>query len=332
MQREEMKQEIESRIDYSIVIPVYFNEGLLTETFRNIHREVLTKSPDRNGEVIFIDDGSGDGSLGELMRIQAEHPECVAIIKLTRNFGQVNALYAGFAHARGKCVIAISADGQDPPGLMNDMLRAHFEEGYEIVSCERQGRDESLYRILTSKFFYSIMKKICFPDMPLGGFDYVLLGKQVVNAILRNPDAHPFLQGQILWTGFRKKFIGYRRLERKSGKSRWTFGKKLTYMIDGVMGYSFLPIRLISVSGIVIASLGFLYALLIFILKLFGGIPVEGWAPIMIVMLLMGGFNMVMLGVVGEYLWRTLAQVRNRDPYIIEKVYERTTVNDRLPK
>jgi dolichol-phosphate mannosyltransferase len=213
---------------------------------------------------------------------------------------------------------------------MNDMLRAHFEEGYEIVSCERQGRDESLYRILTSKFFYSIMKKICFPDMPLGGFDYVLLGKQVVNAILRNPDAHPFLQGQILWTGFRRKFIGYRRLERKLGKSRWTFGKKLTYMIDGVMGYSFLPIRLISVSGIVIASLGFLYALLIFVLKLFGGIPVEGWAPIMIVMLLMGGFNMVMLGVVGEYLWRTLAQVRNRDQYIIERIYDKTSDDARL--
>jgi dolichol-phosphate mannosyltransferase len=205
---------------------------------------------------------------------------------------------------------------------MNDMLKAHFEEGYEIVAGERSGRDESAYRIVTSRIFYALMRKLSFPNLPRGGFDYVLLSRRVVNLLLKNREAHAFFQGQILWTGFRPKFIPYFRKEREVGISRWSFGRKLTYLIDGTMGYSFFPIRFISIMGVLFAFLGFLYAVLIFVLKLFGGIPVTGWAPLMIVILVMGGFQMLMLGVIGEYLWRALAQVRNRDPYVIETVYE----------
>lgn len=308
--------------DFSIVIPVYFNEGNLTSTMAGIRGEVLERNPGLSGEVIFVDDGSGDGSFDELLRIRAADPRTVRVIKLSRNFGQVNALAAGFAHARGRCVIAISADGQDPPALMNEMLKAHFEEGYEIVAGERSGRDESAYRIITSRIFYALMRKLSFPNLPLGGFDYVLLSRRVVNLLLKNREAHAFFQGQILWTGFRPKFIPYFRKEREVGESRWSFGRKLTYLIDGTMGYSFFPIRFISVMGVLFALLGFFYAGLIIVLKLFGGIPVTGWAPLMVMILVMGGFQMLMLGVIGEYLWRALAQVRNRDPYVIEAVHE----------
>ncbi len=191
-------------VDYSIVIPVYFNAGELTGTFEAIKQEVLCRQR-RRGEIIFVDDGSGDGSLEELLSLRDQNPKQVTVIKLTRNFGQVNALLAGFSHARGRCVVAMSADGQDPPGLINDMLTAFFEEKYEIVACAREGRDESAYRILTSKVFYGLMRKLSFPTMPPGGFDFLCLGRRALAALLRNREAHSFIQGQILWTPIRRE-------------------------------------------------------------------------------------------------------------------------------
>lgn len=310
-------------LDYSIVIPVYFNEGSLKQTMESIKREVIGQNPQYTGEVIFVDDGSGDNSLEELLRIRQENPETVKVIKLTRNFGQTNALLAGFSHAKGKCIIAISADGQDPPSLINDMLYAHFTEGYDIAVCTRKGRDESHYRIITSKIFYTLIKKLTFPNMPKGGFDFFLLSERAMKIFLSNIDAHPFFQGQILWTGYRTKFIEYHRLDRITGKSRWTFTKKLTYLIDGVSAYSFFPLRVSSLAGILIALLGFLYAVIIFSLRLFWGNPIKGWAPLMIVLLVIGGFQLLMLGIVGEYIWRILAQVRKRDLYIIDTIYDK---------
>jgi len=309
-------------VDYSIVIPVYFNEGLLQGTITSIKTDVVERNPDLRCEVIFVDDGSGDGSLRELLDIRAKDPETVTVIKLTRNFGQLNALLAGFSRAKGKCVIAMSADNQDPTSLINEMLQAHFKEKYEIVAGARKGRDESSYRIVTSRIFYKLMRILSFPNMPEGGFDFVLLGRRIVDFLLKNKEAHGFFQGQILWTGFKVKFLEYRRRKRSAGTSRWTFGKKITYLIDGVMSYSFFPIRLISVLGILFSLGGFLYALLIIMTKIFWGIPIKGWAPIMIVALVMGGFQMLMLGIIGEYVWRSLAQIRNRDPYIIEAIYD----------
>ena len=309
-------------IDYSVVIPVYFTEGSVGPSFQALLDEVIERTPERRAEVIFVDDGSGDNSLEELLALRRAHPSLVRVIKLTRNFGQVGALYAGFTYARGRCVVMVSADGQDPPHLIRDMLRGHFEEGFEIVACAREGRDESLYRVLTSRMFYWAMRRLTFPDMPKGGFDFVLMGRRALQVMLANPEAHPFLQGQILWTGFPTKFISYRRRQREVGVSRWGFGKKVTYLIDGVMSYSFVPIRLISLIGIIVACLGFLYAISIFIIKLVWGLPVQGWAPIMIVILVMGGMQMVMLGVIGEYIWRTLAQSRQRPAYVVDRVYE----------
>ena len=162
--------------DYSIIIPVYYNEGSLVPLVRSLTTVVLAKNPDYQPEIIFIDDGSGDASLAELLQIQKEIPEVVTIIKLTRNFGQLGAVLAGYGHARGKCVVTMSADGQEPPETVNEMLKAFFEENYEVVICARAGRDESLYRKITSHLFYYLMRKVTFKDMPRGGFDFWLMG------------------------------------------------------------------------------------------------------------------------------------------------------------
>jgi dolichol-phosphate mannosyltransferase len=308
-------------IDYSIIIPVYFNQGALSITMQSILDEVINKNPNLCSEVIFVEDGSEDNSFQELCELHAKYPEYVKIIKLTRNFGQLSAILAGLTYACGKCSIFMSADNQDPASLVNDMLEAHFKDNYDIVICTRESRDESLFRTWTSKIFYMTIRKLSFPNMPAGGFDYVLLSRRVVKTLLRNREATGFLQAQILWTGYKTKLIGYHRRQRQIGKSRWTFAKKLTYLLDGVISYSFLPIRLMSAIGLIVAILGFLYAAIIFVTKLVWGLPIQGWAPIMIVLLVLGGLQMVMLGIIGEYLWRVLAETRDREPFVIDSVY-----------
>jgi glycosyltransferase involved in cell wall biosynthesis len=310
-----------SKIDFSIIIPVYFNEVVVSVTMESLHREVIEKNQKLTCEVIFVDDGSEDSSFDELIKLQEQYSAIVKVVKLTRNFGQVNAIMAGLSLASGKCVVIMSADNQDPAELVDTMLDSFFNDHIDIVICSRKGRDESPARKWTSSIFYSAIQKISFSNMPAGGFDYVLLSRRAFKVILRNQEANPFFQGQILWTGFKTRFIEYHRRKREIGTSKWTFGKKLTYLIDGIMGYSFIPIRLMSAVGMLVAIIGFVYAVAVFFIKLVWGLPVEGFAPLMIVILVIGGLQMIMLGVIGEYLWRVLAQSRNRDPYIIESVY-----------
>lgn len=316
----------EGTVDFSIIIPVYYNQGCLIPAFQALQEQVFARQKGKTYEVVYVNDGSKDQSMEELLKIQSEHPDVVRVIDLTRNFGQVNALMAGFSFARGKCVIAMSADGQDPASLINDMLSANSEEGYDVVICTRKGRDESLYRVITSRIFYILIKKMVFPEMPDGGFDFTLMSRRVLNVFIRNSKAHFFFQGQILWMGFKTKFIEYFRSARITGESRWTFGKKLTYLIDGVLSFSFIPIRIMSFAGIILAGLGFLYALIVLLDKLIYGNPIQGWTPLMIVVLVLGGFQSLMLGIIGEYIWRTMAQVQNQDMYVVNNVYENTQI------
>ncbi|MBX7247339.1 MAG: glycosyltransferase family 2 protein [Candidatus Sumerlaeaceae bacterium] len=308
-------------VDISIIIPVYYNEGCLTPTLDSLHEAVILQNPDLKFEVFFVDDGSQDRSLEEILSLREKYPDLVRGIKLTRNFGQASAILAGMRHARGERVVIMSADGQDPPELINDMIQSSRSEGYEIVIATREGRDESLFRVLTSKLFYHMMRKLAFPSMPEGGFDFVLMGRRALQAFLRNYDANPFFQGQIMWTGFKIKQIGYHRRSRITGTSRWTFGRKMTYLLDGLMAYSYFPIRVMSLTGGLFALLGFLYALTVLVAWVAFGNPVKGWSPLMIVILITSGVQMLMVGIVGEYLWRTLAQVRNREHYIVETTY-----------
>jgi dolichol-phosphate mannosyltransferase len=218
----------------------------------------------------------------------------------------------------------MSADGQEPPEMIHDMLTAFFEEGYDVVICARAGREESLYRIVTSRLYFTLMRKLMFKNMPEGGFDFWLMSRRAMEVFVRNLDAHPSGQGQVLWMGFKTKTLSYTRRARLAGISRWTFGKKLTSFLDGILAYSFAPIRLMSLAGCIFSLLGFAYAGVILTDRLILGnpTPLQGWTPLMIMVLVMGGFQMIMLGVIGEYLWRTLAQVRRRDLYLVDTVYK----------
>lgn len=309
-------------IDYSIIIPVYYNEGSIEKTFNLLKEKVISINKDLNCELIFVDDGSQDNSFKEILDLKDKYPDLIKAIKFTRNFGQVSAIYAGYQYAKGKCMINISADLQDPPELINEMIHYHLQDKYEIVICSRESREDSYLKRKTSDIFYKLIKKLSFPNMPSGGFDFALISDKVKNIILEKKESNPFWQGHLLWTGHRVKFIPYKRSEREIGKSRWTFSKKIKYLIDGVTSYSYFPVRLMSVVGSIVALLGFLYAIFIVLARIFGRAVPYGWAPIMVAVLVLSGIQMLMIGIVGEYLWRVLDQTRNRQPYIIEKIFD----------
>ena len=308
--------------DISIIIPVYCNAESIEDTISKIKKEVIEKQTNYSFEIICIDDGSDDNSYEVMLDIYYRNRNLVKLIKFTRNFGQVQAIFSGYEASCGACVVNVSADLQDPLELMNEMISIFFEQNIPIVIGKRIDRDESNYRKLTSLIFYKLIQKLSFDNMPIGGFDYALIGKTVVNLILANKEANPFWQGQILWSGFPIKFIPYQRKGREKGESKWTFVMKLKYLIDGVVAYSFFPLRVMSVLGALLFLFGIIYSLIILYNYYLGNAPFNGWSPIMIIILLLFGLVFLMLGLIGEYLWRVLDQVRGRTGYIVEKRME----------
>jgi len=309
----------QDKVDYSIVVPVYFNEGSLKYTAERVFTEVFKKIDDRyRGEILFVDDGSQDGSYQELMGVKKEYGERVRIIKLSRNFGQVNAIWCGLEHTFGS-VVVISADGQDPIDLIPDMLTKHFEDKKEIVIAARESRKENWWRKATSGLVYGAIRRLGHSNIPDGGFDFLMIGARAKQALLKEWQPNTFFQVRVLELGFPREFISYHRENRKAGISRWTFSKKMTYMIDGVLGHSYVPIRAMSMLGLLFSGLSFVLALFFFIAYFVNPNVILGWTPIMLIVLFVGGVQMMMVGILGEYLWRVLAQTRRDAPYIVEE-------------
>ncbi|MBP6557339.1 MAG: glycosyltransferase family 2 protein, partial [Flavobacterium sp.] len=295
------------------VIPVYRNEGSITPTYEKLID--LIKQLAISYEFIFVDDGSDDNSLKELMVLH-EKDENVNVLTFSRNFGQVAAVIAGLKQVTGDAVINMSADLQEPIELISEMI-TKWKAGNEIVICHRMDREDGFIANKASTVFYKLMKYVN-PKMPQGGFDFVLIDKKAVAVLNQIDERNRFFQGDILWLGFNVAFIPYNRLKRTIGKSQWTLSKKLKYFIDGLLNTSYIPIRLMSLLGIIISFLGFIYAMVIAYNRFINNTPFDGWAPIMILILIIGGLIMLMLGIIGEYVWRTYDETRKRPLYIIK--------------
>jgi len=283
----------------SIIIPVYCNEESLKELYKFINDEVIIKNENIQFEIIFVDDGSNDNSFKILQDIYCENRPKVKVIKFSRNFCQAAAWSAGLNYCSVNYAVIISADLQDPPELINTMIEIVHNNNSDIVIANREGRDESLFRVITSKIFYSIMRLLSFKNMPLGGFDFFLISRRVINIIVNDKDSNPFIQGKVLYAGFQPVFIPYRRRKRPYGKSKWTFSLKINMLLDAILSYSYLPIRIMSVMGLLISAAGFLYAIIIIISYFHNNVPFPGWAPLMILILVLSGFQMLMLGIIG---------------------------------
>jgi dolichol-phosphate mannosyltransferase len=312
----------------SLVVPVYYNEENLSVTWAAVRSTLQDLPPGMDWEMIFVDDGSGDGSFDALLALRQSEPERVRIIKLTRNFGQVAAILAGFQSARGDCCVVMSADLQDPPELILEMVNRWGGGNRKIVLASRENREDGFLARVASRAFYRLMRRYAIPNMPEGGFDYFLIDRCVIDIINETDERNSFLQGQVLWTGFDPDVIPYTRRKRTIGRSRWTLGKKFKYFTDGFVSYTETPIRLITILGLIVSVLTFAYASLIVVMRLLWRVPVEGWAPIMITLLMLGGIQLVMLGVIGEYIWRNSHEARKRPIFVIESTLDPTVASN----
>ncbi|MFM2190654.1 MAG: hypothetical protein RL491_1040 [Bacteroidota bacterium] len=300
----------------SFVIPVFRNQGSITPTYQKITSLFGKALPNYDYEFVFVNDGSDDNSMDELMAIHQSDSKA-KVISFSRNFGQVPAIIAGLKHVSGDASIIMSADLQEPIELIENMIQ-EWVRGNEIIICSRQEREDGFWAAAFSKVFYSLMK-LGNPRMPRGGFDFMLLDQKAVAELNRIDERNRFFQGDVLWLGFGVKFIRYNRIKREIGKSQWTLSRKIKYFIDGMVNTSYLPIRFMSLLGFITACLGFIYAGLIIYNRLVHNFPFKGWAPIMVLILIIGGLIMLMLGFIGEYIWRIYDESRKRPVYIIKE-------------
>jgi dolichol-phosphate mannosyltransferase len=302
----------------SFVIPVYRNERAVTLTYQKIKGALASDLSSYAYEFVFVDDGSDDGSLEELVRLHESDPR-VRIISFTRNFGQMAAILAGLKGATGDLILHLSADLQDPVELIPRMVR-DYEGGAELVIGHRAEREDSWTSRLTSRVFYRIIRT-SFPQLPAGGFDYVLMARRVVDSFNSIEVRNRFFQGDLLWMGYKTTFIPYTRAKRTIGRSQYTFAKRLKNSLDAILDSSYLPIRFISAAGAVVALIGFVYALDIAYWRFTHDVPFPGQAPIMILILFIGGVLMLMLGIIGEYVWRIYDEVKGKPNYIVRRTY-----------
>jgi dolichol-phosphate mannosyltransferase len=302
----------------SFVIAVYQNEGALSKTVEKLKSVFETELSQYEHEIVFVDDGSHDGSLQEILTLKEKDP-AIKAITFTRNFGQMAAMLAGFKEVTGDAIINISADLQDPIELIPQMIKK-WREGSEIVICYRTDRSDSLAAKLFSRFAYGALR-LSIPQIPPGGFDFVLIDRKALNEFNAIDVRNRFFQGDLLWIGYSTSFIPYTRLKRLIGKSQYNFGKKLKNFLDAFLDASYLPIRFISLVGVVTSMLGVLYSGTVVYSWFRGETPFSGWAPIMIAILLIGGLIMFMLGIIGEYIWRIYDEVRKKPNYIIRRKY-----------
>lgn len=303
---------------FSIIVPIYWNELNIPHTVPRL-QNIADSLKKFETEFIFVDDGSGDKSLEVLLRLRnSDHR--IKIVILSKNFGSMQAITAGLSYASGDCVGIITADMQDPPELFTEMI-SRWEEGNKVVMAVRSVREESWSQKFFASMFYRLMARFAIPNYPNGGFDFVVLDKQVVSEIISIKEKNTNVFSLILWLGHKRESIAYVRQKREYGKSCWTFSKKVKLFIDSFVAFSYAPIRIISFIGLTTAVASFIFGIFVIINAIFGRIPVQGYTTIVSIITFLLGLVMFMLGIIGEYLWRVLDEVRKRPPFIVDTVY-----------
>ncbi len=300
----------------SIVIPVYFNEKNLLPLYQELKKTILSRS-EFAYELIFVDDGSQDKSFDKLLELRKLDRQ-VKIIKLSKNFGSHVAILAGLAHCSGDCSTVISADLQDSPDIIVKMYQ-RWLAGHKVVLAVRADRQDSWLQARISNLYYRLMRKVALPNMPKGGFDCFLIDRAVIDIIKNIEEKNSTLMGQILWCGFRTDIIHYVRKKREIGRSRWTFSKKIKLFVDSFTAFSYLPIRLMSLLGISISFISFLFGIFVVINKIINGGDAIGWSSLMVAIAFLSGVQMTMLGIIGEYLWRNFDESKKRPIFIVEE-------------
>lgn len=269
-----------------------------------------------NWEVLFVDDGSRDGTLDRLRDLSLSRPE-VRYVALTRNFGHEAATTAGLSHVRGDAVVLMDADLQDPPEVIPDMVRL-WRQGYHLVYARRDAREgEGVLKRWTSRLFYRIMARITSFDLPADVGDFRLMSRPAVEALLRMPERNRFVRGMVAWSGFRSAAVTFRRAPRHSGVTKYSMWRLIVLALDAMTSFSAVPLRLVSVAGLVVTGLSLLGAATVVVQKLFFGIPIPGYAFLVTGVFFLGGVQILMLGVIGEYVGRIFVDTQRRPIYVV---------------
>ena len=303
------------KFSVSIVIPC-FNEKDNISLLYNGLCDVLKSYPDH--ELIFVDDGSTDGSLGIIQELAQHHAE-VRFISFSRNFGHQNALKAGLDHATGDCVITMDADMQHPPAII-PLLIDQWQEGYEVVNTIRSEQESlSAAKKLTSGLFYRLINRLSSVDIQQGAADFRLLDRKVVEALRGFNENYLFLRGLIPWIGFRQTSIAYKPSERHAGTTKYSPVRMLRFALNGITSFSTKPLYLSIGFGTVIAGLAFLYGIYALYMYIFTDATMPGWTSIAASVLFIGGIQLIMLGIIGGYLGKLFIENKRRPNYIIRQ-------------
>ena len=309
----------------TVVVPV-FNEVETIDVFYPRMKKVLDSLSPMSYELIFVDDGSRDGSFAKLTGL-ADHDARVRVVKLSRNFGHQNAVTAGVDSARGDAVVIIDADLQDPPEVIPSMIRK-WREGYDVVYGVREKREgEKWMKLYTAALFYRIMKRITKVEIPVDVGDFRLMSRRVVDKFKQIRERDRFIRGLVSWVGFRQTGVMYNREKRYAGETKYPIGKMIKFSLDGITSFSHAPLKIATWLGYVVSLIALLYTIII-IAEKFMGKTVPGFASIMAGMLFLGGVQLICLGIMGEYIGRIFNETKGRPIYVLEEIYEKTPTTD----
>lgn len=299
----------------SIIVPVYWNSDTLMMLYEDMKAKILEKLGEY--EIVMVDDGSGDNSW-EIMNQIKEMDSNVKLVKLSRNFGEHAALLAGLHYCTGDCAVTKQADLQEDSELILEMYDK-WKEGNKVVMAIREERDDPALKKFFAGMYYALVRKFIMEDMPKGGCDCYLIDRQVIEVIEMLDEKNSSLTLQVMWVGFKRANVYFHRKAREEGESRWTLGKKIKLVVDSMMSFSYTPVRMMSGVGSLFFCASIIWALIIVIQTLTQGVEVAGWASIMALILCSSGLIMLMIGMLGEYIWRTLDESRNRPPFLVDE-------------
>jgi len=300
--------------ELSIVIPVY-NEDTIIHTFHQRLSAVLDALP-FSAEILYVNDGSRDSSLTIIQDLQKKDPR-IGVVDLSRNFGKEIALSAGLDYSQGDAVIVIDADLQDPPELIPTLIE-RWQQGFDVVCAKRSSRaGESWFKKFSAHVFYRILQRLSHIQIPLDTGDFRLISRRVVDSLKKLRETHRFMKGLFSWVGFKTTFVTYEREPRVGGKSKWNYWKLIDLAIEGITSFSTRPLKFATYFGFLVALYAFSYGVLIIYKTLVYGEPVSGYPSLMVVILFLGGVQLITLGIVGEYLGRIFVETKQRPLYLI---------------
>ncbi|MFP4040672.1 MAG: glycosyltransferase family 2 protein [Desulfosudaceae bacterium] len=310
---------VHSGPELSVVIPVYNETDVITDFSVRLEKTLDTAAD--TWEAIFVDDGSRDDTWQKLLAYRGTRDN-ITLISLSRRFGKDTAIFAALERVRGEAAIVIDADLQDPPEIIPKMIEKWRAGADIVIGVRDQRRGERLPRAVITGLFYKLLQAISDSDMPPDSGDLCLLNRRAIEAVNRFPEKTRYFKGLINWIGFRREFIHYTREERQGGRSKWNFLRLAAFAIDAITAYSRLPLRIWTVAGMAAALLGFCYGVYVFLYTIFLGGEVPGYASLVMLILFLGGVQLISIGVLSEYIGHLFIETKNRPLFIIREIKE----------